>query len=89
MRLDYKGKTYELTELYEPNVGESFDIIAVFRVKYCIWKGTELIEVSKDEFDRTFDRFEDLEYVGYFYGSEDDIESKAIEKIDGGNGNEC
>lgn len=34
MTLKYKGKTYELVELYEPNKNETYDIIAIFKTTY-------------------------------------------------------
>ena len=82
MRINYKGNDYELTELCEPNANETFDIIAIFRIKYCIWKGSNLVEVSKDVFEQTLDNFEKMEFVNYFYGADDDIEEIAKEYID-------
>ena len=82
MRFNYKDNDYELTELYEPNSNETFDIIAIFRIKYCIWQEMELIEVSKEVYERFYDNFEKLEFVDYFYGADEDIVELAKKCID-------
>lgn len=79
MRISYRGNEYELTELYEPNSNATFDIIAIFRVQYCVWSGLNLIEVSKDLYDKTDDKMEKLSFVDYFYGAED-FEENLIEE---------
>lgn len=70
MRFDYKNKTYELAELKEPNKNETFDIIAVFRVKYCLWTGDEFKECSKEEFESSSEGLEKYGFIGYFYGAD-------------------
>lgn len=71
MRFEYKGKEYELAELCEPNKKETFDIIAIMEVKYCIWDNyDDLVEVSKEVYDNTSDNFEKFEFVNYFYGTD-------------------
>lgn len=85
MKFNYKNNYYELAELTEPNKNETFDIIAIFKIKYCVWEGLELKEVSKDVYDKTDDNFEKMEMVDYFYGSDDEDDvliSTAKEIID-------
>ena len=71
MRFKYNKNDYELAELVEPETRASFDIIAIFRVAYCIWENGELIETTKEIYKKTENHFEQLVFVNYFYGSED------------------
>ena len=85
MRFNYKNNDYELAELTEPNKNETFDIIAIFKIKYYVWEGLELKEVSKDVYDKTDDNFEKMEMVDYFFGADDEDDvliSTAKEIID-------
>lgn len=86
MRFNYKDNDYELTELKEPNKDETLDIIAVFKIKYCIWQNDELVEVTKGVYENSDDKFEKMELVDYFYGADDEDEvliSTSKEIIDG------
>ena len=74
MRFNYKNNDYELTELKEPNKEETLDIIAIFKIKYCIWQNNELVEVSKDDYEKSDDNFEKMEFIDYFYGVDDEDE---------------
>ena len=74
MRFTYKENDYELAELTEPNKNETFDIIAILRVRYCIWVGTSLVEVDKNQYESISDNFEKFEMVNYFYSSDADDE---------------
>lgn len=85
MRFNYKNNDYELAELTEPNKNETFDIIAIFKIKYYVWEGLELKEVFKDVYDKTDDNFEKMEMVDYFFGADDEDDvliSTAKEIID-------
>ena len=74
MRFNHKDNDYELTELKEPNKEETLDIIAIFKIKYCIWQNNELVEVSKDDYEKSDDNFEKMEFIDYFYGVDDEDE---------------
>lgn len=68
MKFNYKGNDYELTEMVEPYENKTFDILAIFRVKYVIIdKDLNKIEVSKNEEYE----FEDYEYINYFCNQDD------------------
>lgn len=75
MRFNYKNKDYELAELVEPNKNETFDINAIFELVCCIWKDNDLVQVTKDEYEKSNNNFEKLELVDYFYGSDEDDDS--------------
>lgn len=75
MRFTYKGNDYELAELKEPNKNITFDIIAIFKVKYCECVGFELKEVSKETYEASDHSFMDLEYINYFYGTDNTEEA--------------
>lgn len=63
MKFNYKNIDFELCEMVEPYENKTFDILAIFRVKYVrIDENFNKIEVSKnDDFE-----FEDYEYINYF-----------------------
>lgn len=63
MRFDYKGKTFELMEMKEPNKNTSFDIIGIFEVVPHRIINNEIVKCSWDECE-----FEKYEFVDYFYG---------------------
>lgn len=71
MRFNYKNNDYELAELKEPNERTTFDIIAIFRIDYCIWQGENLVSVDKKTYEESEDHFEKLIFVDYFYGVTD------------------
>lgn len=75
MRFNYKDNEYELTELKEPNKNETFDIIAVFKIKYCIWEDGDLVEVSKETYEESDEQFEKMEFIDYFYGADEEDEA--------------
>ena len=72
MKFEYKNNEYELMELVEPHKNETFDILAIFKVKYVIIdKNFEKVEVSKnDNYE-----FEDYEYINYFCNQGDALEN--------------
>jgi len=63
MRFEYKGKTFELMEMKEPNKKTTFDIIGIFEVVPHRIINNELVKCSWDEFE-----FVKYEFVNYFYG---------------------
>ena len=74
MRFNYKDNDYELTELKEPNKNEILDIIAIFKIKYCVWNDGDLVEVSKEEYEESDEQFKKLEFIDYFYGANEEDE---------------
>ena len=74
MRFNYKDNDYELTELKEPKKNEIFDIIAIFKIKYCVWNDGDLVEVSKEVYEESDEQFKKLEFIDYFYGANEEDE---------------
>lgn len=86
MRINYKGRTFELAELKEPNSNQTFDIIAIFEIKPYKWteifEYPECVECSEEEEDA----FEKLFFIEYFYGasldSDEELTTTAMRHID-------
>lgn len=77
MKFTYKNIDFELCEMVEPYTNQTFDILAIFKVKYVIInKDFEKIEVSKNEDYE----FEDYEYINYFCNQGDAHENIEIAK---------
>ena len=88
MRFAFNNNDYELMEFTEPNRMETFDIIGIFRVEYCIWLTNDFVEVSKEIYDKATDKIEKYEFVDYYYGTDVDDEvliEQAKEYIEGRN----
>lgn len=77
MKFSYKNNDYELMELCEFNNEDnekySFDILALFRVKYCVSINLENVEISKKELNseeyNSWEIVEEYEFINYFYGA--------------------
>ena len=78
MRVVIKNKNYELVELTEIGMTSTYGIIGVFEVQYATYENNVRKVVSEEEFlNQDEDVFveEELRFVNYFYGVEDDIET--------------
>ena len=79
---EYEGNRYILTELTTPVAlgGGSYDIVAIFKIRYCKWNDVDLLEATEEDYDLI-----KYDFIDYFYGADDDAHeliSNAKEYID-------